>query len=112
MTTQGYGCLLFFCQWADGPTLDDPACSWPGFNCEGETILRPDLGQKDVTMDFRPALLEAGNTSGCCSNDRNCGCMLRGTATFRNSNGEYAKVYIEFTCQNLKGPDTFNCKIS
>jgi len=111
MTTEGHGCILFFCQWAAGPTLDDPTCDWSGFACDGQHILRPDVdNNKAVTMDFTEALLEAGATTGCCSNNAACGCMIRGTATFRNGNGEYAKVYMEFTCSNLRGPN-FNCRI-
>jgi len=108
MTTQGYGCFLGFCMWADGATLDDPACDWDGFLCKGPAIIDPSE-TKEVTMDFRQALLEAGNTGGCCKNDPGCGCMIRGTATFTNT-VDYAKLYMEFTCTNLLGPN-FDCSI-
>jgi len=109
MTTQGYGCLGPFCLWSDGPTLNDPACDWDGFLCDPDLNIIGAGETKEVSMDFRQALLEAGNTSGCCRNAPGCGCMIRGTATFKNA-AEYAKVYMEFTCVNLKGP-VFDCRI-
>mmetsp|Transcript_28710 Transcript_28710/g.31880 ORF Transcript_28710/g.31880 Transcript_28710/m.31880 type:complete len:175 (+) Transcript_28710:845-1369(+) len=104
METEGYGCIVFLCMWGEGPTLDDPTCSWPGMNCQNGNLING--GEtKVVTMDFEEALEEAKQTTGCCSVDRSCnatpgeaGCMLRGLATFSNGGGDYAKVFVEFTC--------------
>jgi len=109
MTTQGYGCVFIICKWADGPILDDPTCSWPGMDCDGETLVGP-FGEKEIEIDFSLALVEASKQTGCCSNDKSCkktggtaGCMMKGTATFSNDlNKEYAKVYIEITCDLKK----------
>eukprot|EP01123_Difflugia_compressa_P005955 TRINITY_DN18087_c0_g1_i1.p1 TRINITY_DN18087_c0_g1~~TRINITY_DN18087_c0_g1_i1.p1 ORF type:complete len:187 (-),score=31.64 TRINITY_DN18087_c0_g1_i1:22-582(-) len=112
MTTEGHGCILFFCQWADGPTLDNPTCDWPGMTCSGNQLFAPGVTQKDVHMDFRTALDDAKATTGCCTEDSKCGCKLRGTATFRNSGGEYSVVYIEFTCDFDKYICTLDTKPS
>jgi len=115
MTTQGYGCVII-CFWANGATLNDPTCDWPGMECKDSNVIIPVAGDsKDVFMDFRQALLEAGRTTGCCRNDPACRCMIRGTATFNqgtanNPAEEYSKVYMEFTCASLAGPN-FGCSI-
>jgi len=108
MTTNGYGCILFFCSWSAGPILDDPACSWPGMGCDGESLLAPGE-QKEIFMDFSEAINQAKATTGCCSVDNKCndtppsnnaGCMMKGTATFSNGSGTYSSVSIEFSCDS------------
>jgi len=105
---EGYGCILFFCAWQPGTTLLDPTCSWPGMSCSGEGHLIAPGESKTVEMDFTEALIEAGGTSGCCSND-GC-CNLRGTATHKNGpDGEYAKIYMSFSC-TLRAP--YQCTVT
>jgi len=104
METQGYGCILFICQWADGPVLDNATCDWGWCEDDG-TLLQP--GQhKRFTMNFTEALIEANNTNGCCSRDRE-GNNLRGTSIFTNNGLETAAVFMSFYCdiRNL-GPCT------
>eukprot|EP01125_Pyxidicula_operculata_P012944 TRINITY_DN4264_c0_g1_i1.p2 TRINITY_DN4264_c0_g1~~TRINITY_DN4264_c0_g1_i1.p2 ORF type:complete len:178 (-),score=36.55 TRINITY_DN4264_c0_g1_i1:600-1133(-) len=108
MKTEGYGCVLFFCGFAAGPTLDDPACSWPGLTCQkqdGVAVLYAKdagYGTRDVEMDFTEAIKEAQATSGCCDVSSECGCQIRGTATFidKSTNNEYGKVDLAFACNS------------
>jgi len=98
---EGYGCILFFCAWQPGSELNDPTCTWPGMACSGENLIAAGES-KTVEMDFTEALVEAGGTSGCCSND-GC-CNLRGTAIHTNpQDGEYAKIFMSFSC-TFKAP--------
>jgi len=98
MTTEGYGCVVFFCQWGKGPTLNDPMCSWPKM-CAAPNTFFSGAGSRDLEMDFTEAINEAKKTSGCCTRNSSCGCMLRGYATFYDAdNNEVSKVYMGFTC--------------
>jgi len=109
MKTQGHGCIFIICQWANGPTLLDPTCSWPGFcsPANPDVLLTP-REKKDIQMDFTEALDEASQTTGCCTVERNCGCNLRGTATFTHpETQQYSVVYMEFNC-NL---NTYVCSV-
>jgi len=106
LETEGHGCFFTFCAWQKGPTQTDDTCSYyESLGCHpgsGNRIILNKDESRSVHMDFTPAVTIAAGTSGCCTNANTCGCMLRGTATLKNSQiGEYAKVYMEFTC-NLK----------
>jgi len=99
--------LIIYCTWSAGPIVEDDACTWEGMKCQGGDILRPDVKDKDVHIDFTLAIQEAAATRGCCYVDNSChstpqgtpGCMMRGTATWHNpQQGEYMKVYIEIDC--------------
>jgi len=101
MTTEGWGCIVFFCQWGQGPTLLNETCDW-GF-CHGEKIFLDPGQRKNNEVDFTDALTIARGTTGCCAVNNQCGCMIRGIATFHDGNTEICKVSMGFRCnlQNL-----------
>jgi len=103
LSTEGYGCILFFCSWAAGPKDTSPTCeTYPGLKCEGDVLIK--AGEtKDVFIDFNKAITEAGNTAGCCSVDSRCGCMIRGTTRLVDKNGkDTAHMFMSFTCDLKK----------
>jgi len=95
--TQGHGCVLFFCSWADGPLLNNATCDW-GI-CTDGVFLHPGE-KKSADINFHDALATAHRTSGCCSPSNDCdGCIIKGEATWFSSSGaEIAKVEMGFFC--------------
>jgi len=107
MTTEGYGCVIFFCGWQAGPVINEETCTYPGVVCNGNYLVQG-KEKKTVIVDFTKAVQQAKDTTGCCSVDSSCGCMIRGVAAMSNGEqGEYARVSMGFSC-NFK---TMDCKI-
>jgi len=109
MTTEGYGCILFFCSWQAGPTLLNTTCDW-GF-CHPNGVFLLPHEEKTNSVNFTQAIIMAEKTTGCCTKNPECGdCILRGIATFLGvGNRELGVVEMSFFC-DLK--TRRNCKIT
>jgi hypothetical protein len=65
-TTQGYGCMLFFCGWQDGPVIDLPTCQYNGVQCDASGNILAPHQEATIVVDFVAAITQAKATSGCC----------------------------------------------
>jgi len=112
METQGHGCVLFFCGWSDGPVLNNETCDW-GFCKPGNVLVDPHE-TRIIQLDFRQALIQAQGTSGCCSKDSNCGCILQGVATFKDEGEtkDIANVHMAFNCDLSAKGNPRNCAVT
>jgi len=98
MTTQGYGCFIFFCQWQNGPVVDMNTCDYNGIECEDGKLINGS-SHKTLVTDFREAIIQARDTDGCCSVDSGCGCMIKGVSVMKNDElGEYSQISLAFKC--------------
>jgi len=111
LQTQGYGCVLFFCSWVDGPEANNETCDFGSGVCNGGVFVGANE-QKQITVPFLDFLVMAQDTSGCCSTDPSSSCNLGGVATFyrQGTNTELSRINMKFFC-NLNTRPPSNCRI-